>query len=164
MAFCGKCGAQLADNATFCSQCGMPHQAGAPTSNIAPSGHSSAAAGSGLSENAAGALSYALGWITGLIFFLIDKRPYVRFHAAQSLVLFGALFVVRIALGMAFGVGMWGGGMGLGGFGAALMLISLFGLACFVLWIFMMVKAGTGSRFKLPIVGDWAEQLAGKQI
>jgi uncharacterized membrane protein len=162
MAFCGKCGAQLADNASFCAKCGSS-QAGAPGSGGAPAGNP-AAAGSGLSENAAGALSYALGWITGLIFFFIDKRPYVRFHAAQSIVLFGGLFVVRYILGMAFGVGFWGGGFGFGGFGFALMLLFLFGLACFVLWIFMMIKGGSGQRFKVPIAGDLAEQLAGKQI
>ena len=42
----------------------------------------------GLSENVAGLLCYILGWITGLIFLLIDKRPFVRFHAAQSIVVF----------------------------------------------------------------------------
>jgi uncharacterized membrane protein len=43
---------------------------------------------SGLSENLAALLSYVFGWITGLIFLLLDKRPYVRFHAAQSIVVF----------------------------------------------------------------------------
>ena len=41
---------------------------------------------SGLEENVAGLLCYVLGWVTGLIFFLIDKRPFVKFHAAQSIV------------------------------------------------------------------------------
>ena len=62
-----------------------------------------ATASSGLSENAAACLSYALGWITGIIFYLIDRRPYVRFHAAQSIVTFGGLHLIRIVLGMIFG-------------------------------------------------------------
>jgi uncharacterized membrane protein len=68
---------------------------------------------SGLSENVAGLLCYVLGWITGLVFFLIDKRPYVRFHAAQSLVVFGGLHILRIVLAMMFRVSWWfGGGIG----------------------------------------------------
>jgi len=50
-------------------------------------------------------MCYALGWITGIIFFLIDGRPMVRFHAAQSIVTFGGLHILRMVLGMPFGVG-----------------------------------------------------------
>jgi uncharacterized membrane protein len=57
---------------------------------------------SGISENVAGLLCYVLGWVTGLIFYFIDKRPFVRFHAAQSIVVFGGLTVIRIALGVLF--------------------------------------------------------------
>ena len=75
-----------------------------------------AAQNRGISENAAALLSYVLGWLTGLIFLLIDKRPYVRFHAAQSLVLFGGLHILRAALGVAFGLGWWyAGGFGITG-------------------------------------------------
>ena len=49
----------------------------------------------GLDENVAGLLCYVLGWVTGIIFFLIDKRPYVRFHAAQSIVVFGGLHILN---------------------------------------------------------------------
>jgi uncharacterized membrane protein len=41
-----------------------------------------------LPENIAALLSYVLGWITGLVFLLFDRRAYVRFHAAQSIVVF----------------------------------------------------------------------------
>jgi len=57
---------------------------------------------SGLSENVAGLLCYVLGWVTGLIFYFIDKRPFVRFHAAQSIVVFGGLTIIRIVLSMLF--------------------------------------------------------------
>ena len=56
---------------------------------------------SGLPENIAALLSYVLGWITGLVFLLTDKRPYVRFHAAQSIVVFLGLHILRVVLGMA---------------------------------------------------------------
>ncbi len=118
---------------------------------------------SGLSENVAGLLCYVLGWITGLVFFLIDKRPYVRFHAAQSLVVFGGLHILRIVLAMVFGIGWWfGGGMGLTGFSFGWLLFSLIGLVTLILWIVLMVKAYQGERFKVPIAGDFAESFAGK--
>ncbi len=118
---------------------------------------------SGLSENVAGLLCYVLGWITGLVFFLIDKRPYVRFHAAQSLVVFGGLHILRIVLAMVFGIGWWfGGGMGWTGFSFGWLLFSLIGLVTLILWIVLMVKAYQGERFKVPIAGDFAESFAGK--
>src|SRR5438477_8847003 len=59
---------------------------------------------SGLSENLAALLSYVFGWITGLIFLLLDKRPYVRFHAAQSIVVFLGLHILRAVLAAIFGM------------------------------------------------------------
>jgi len=56
----------------------------------------------GMAENVAGLLCYVLGWVTGIIFFLIDKRPYVRFHAAQSIIVFGGLHVLNIVVGIIF--------------------------------------------------------------
>ena len=152
MAFCTKCGANVPEHAAFCQQCGTAQAGGA-----AP-----AAAQSGLSENAAATLSYVLGWITGILFFFIDRRPYVRFHAAQSMVTFGGLHVIRILLGMSFGVGWWFSGMHPGRFFFALPLLALFGLLSFVLWIYCMIKASQGVRFKLPVAGDMAEGLAGR--
>jgi len=117
----------------------------------------------GLSENIAGLLCYVLGWITGLVFFLIDKRPYVRFHAAQSMVVFGGLHILRIVLATAFGMGWWfGGGLGWTGFSFGWLLFSLIGLVTLILWIVLMVKAYQGERFKVPIAGELAESFAGK--
>ncbi|MDE3110782.1 MAG: zinc-ribbon domain-containing protein, partial [Acidobacteriota bacterium] len=69
MPFCTKCGASVADNATFCASCGTPQVVGAS------SAVGSAPAQSQMSENVAGLLCYILGWITGLIFYFVDKRP-----------------------------------------------------------------------------------------
>ena len=96
MPYCSKCGASVSESATSCQKCGQAQPGAAP-----PAQHSS------LSQNTAALLSYVLGWITGLIFFLIDKRPYVRFHAAQSIITFGGIDILRIVLGVVFGVG-WG--------------------------------------------------------
>ncbi len=118
---------------------------------------------SGLKENVAGLLCYVLGWVTGLIFFLIDKRPYVRFHAAQSMVVFGGLHILRIVLAMLFGVSMmFGAGMGWTGFSLGWLLFWVIGMVALILWIVLMVKAYQGQRFKVPFAGDLAESFAGK--
>jgi uncharacterized membrane protein len=150
MPHCTKCGATVADNAGFCPNCGAPQA----TTAGAPAGISSAPAGtSGIAENVAGLLCYLLGWITGLIFFFIDKRPFVRFHAAQSIIVFGGLMIIQIALTMTFLTG----GVALG-FGLRA-VVSILG---FVLWIVLMIKAYQGERYRLPIAADLADQLFGK--
>jgi len=163
MPHCTKCGTEVGATAQFCPTCGQPQPA--MPAGSAPIPH--AAAGSGLTENTAAALSYVLGWITGIIFFVIDKRPYVRFHAAQSMVTFGALHIIRIVLAMIFGVGFLFGGyhhhMGYGGwgtFGVGLGLLRLFSVLTFVLWIVCIVKAASGARFALPLAGPIAENMS----
>ena len=162
MPHCTKCGAEVPATAQFCQSCGQPQPASAGAPNAAPIQSYPAATSSGLSENAAACLSYVLGWITGIIFYLIDRRPYVRFHAAQSIVTFGGLHIIRIVLGLIFGVGFFYGGFGhhVGGFGLGLLLIGLLGLLGFVLWIVCMIKAYQGERFMVPIAGDIAVNLA----
>lgn len=113
-----------------------------------------------MAENVAGLLCYSLGWVTGLIFFLIDKRPFVRFHAAQSMVVFGGLQIIDIVLGRMFVASLYSGGVMTLSTGSG--LLSLLGLLAFVLWILLMIKAYQGERFKLPVVGDFAESFSGK--
>lgn len=113
-----------------------------------------------MDEKVAGLLCYVLGWITGLIFYFIDKRPYVRFHAAQSIVVFGGLQIISILLGMFFGISLLGGG--LAGFSMGYALYTLVNLVGLVLWILLMIKAYQGERFRVPIAADLAEKLFGK--
>lgn len=161
MPHCTKCGTEVAATAQFCPTCGQPQSAMPPVGSPPPP-----VSGGGITENTAAALSYVLGWITGVIFFLIDKRPYVRFHAAQSIVTFGLLHLIRIALAMIFGVGVLFGGHGhwgygtWGGFGIGFALLGAFGFCTFILWLVCIIKAATGSRFVLPISGPIAEKIA----
>ncbi len=156
MAYCTKCCANVPDAAQFCQVCGQPQAGAAVTSSSTPAAQPQ----SGLSENTAALLSYVLGWLTGLIFYLIDRRPYVRYHAAQSIVTFGGLHILRTIIAVAFGIGWWwGGGWGLRA-GAGLFFLWGLSLLGLVLWIFCMIKAYQGERFKLPIAGDIAEGLA----
>ena len=115
----------------------------------------------GMAENVAGLLCYVLGWVTGLIFFLIDKRPFVRFHAAQSIVVFGGLHILNVVVAIVFGAGfMMMGRFGAFGLGAA--LYGLISLVAFVLWIVLMIKAYQGEKFKVPVAAGIAESIAGK--
>jgi uncharacterized membrane protein len=101
-----------------------------------------------LDENVASLLCYVLGWITGLIFFLVEKEnKMVRFHAMQSIVVFGSITVVSIIVGWIPFVGYIIG-----------VLLSILAL---VLWILLMIKAYQGEKYKLPIAGDIAEKQAG---
>jgi len=95
----------------------------------------------GMQPNMEALLSYVLGFITGLIFYLVEKEnKFVRFHAMQSIVVFGALFVAGVII-------------------AFIPIINLlFWLAEFILWIVLMVKAYQGEKFKLPVAGDIAEK------
>jgi uncharacterized membrane protein len=161
MPFCGKCGASVADGVAFCPQCGAPVGAAAPpppqqnwASPVAP-----VATGSGLQENVAGGLCYILGWLTGIIFLLIDRRPFVRFHAAQSIVVFGTLSVLRLI--MAFG--FFGGGH-FGFFSFWALISMLLSLVTLVAWIVLMVVAFQGKLFEVPIAAGIAKNMAGYTI
>ena len=163
MAFCAKCGAQLAEGSGFCSGCGtaVGAQPGAPATGVAaaPAG----TATSGLTNNVAGALCYILGIITGVIFLVIDpykNSRFVRFHAFQSILFWAACFGFWVIwswvlVGMVFSVLGWG-------------LLSLLGtvflvvrLAMLAAWLFLMYKAYNNEEFKLPIIGDIAAKQAG---
>jgi uncharacterized membrane protein len=112
-----------------------------------PPGYQPQPASSGLSENVASGLSYVFGWLTGLIFYLIDKRPEVRFHAMQSIV----FAVVAMLVGwvrLFLGSGLLAG------------LLWLVSVVFFFTWIFLMIQAFQGRHFKLPVIGDFAEQQA----
>ncbi len=113
-----------------------------------------------MDENVAGLLCYAGGWVTGLIFFLIDKRPSVRFHAAQSIVVFGGLNVVYIILANILVTGFRAGGLGFFSFSG--LLFNAMRLAAMVLWIVLMVKAYQEERFQVPIAANLAGSLVTK--
>jgi uncharacterized membrane protein len=150
MAFCKACGSELG-GAAFCPKCGASQSASAVPATAAP-----AASSEGLAENVAGLLCYVLGWLTGIIFLLIDKRPFVKFHAAQSIVVFGALTIIRIGLGIVMGIG------GFVGFGIWALVSMVLGLVGLVLWILLMIKAYQHQLYRVPIAAPIADGIAGK--
>jgi uncharacterized membrane protein len=115
------------------------------------------------SENATGLLCYLLGWVTGIIFLVIDKRPYVRFHAVQSIVVFGGLSVLGILVRTITGAGFNGYGEmagNLGSFFLGWVLYGLIGLVALVFWLLLVVKAYNGERFQLPVAASIAQRVA----
>lgn len=121
-----------------------------------PYGYPPQPAASGLQENVAGLLCYLLGWLTGIIFLLIDKRPFVRFHAAQSIVVFGSLFVLRIILTF-----FWIGSYQYGFFGIHFLISLALGFLTLVAWVVLMIFAYQGKRYEVPIAAGIAKSLAG---
>jgi len=102
---------------------------------------------SGLQSNIAGALAYFLGPITGILFLLIEKdNKFVRFHAMQSALTFGGIFVLNIVLGFIPVLGWMAG--------------TLLSMVSLVLWLFLMYKAFNNEEYELPVIGD----LARKQV
>jgi uncharacterized membrane protein len=105
----------------------------------------------GLPENIAGLLCYLLGWISGLVFYLIETQSdFVKFHATQSTIVFGALTLAGIALGSVPFLGV--------------LLAPLLSLLALVLWIILMIRAFQHVRYKLPWAGDLAEKYARKNL
>jgi len=112
----------------------------------------------GMQANVAAMVSYILGWLTGLVFVLTEKdNKFVRFHAMQSIIVFGAFTALSIALSIVFQMFAM---LGLNFVFLVLTLASsLISLASLVLWIILMVKAYQGEYFKLPVAGDLAERM-----
>jgi len=101
----------------------------------------------GMQPNVAALLSYLLGFITGIVFYIIEKEnKFVRFHAMQSIITFGALFVLQMVVAFIPIIG-W-------------TLMPIVSIASLILWILLMIKAYQGETFKLPIAGDIAEKQA----
>jgi len=95
----------------------------------------------GLDENVAGFFCYLFGFITGIVFLVVEKESrFVKFHARQSTITFLSLFVISFAFGWIPVIGI---------------LILIFSL---ILWLILMVKALRGEKYMLPIVGKLAEE------
>ena len=102
----------------------------------------------GLSETTAGILCYVLGWITGIIFLILEpNNKYVRFHAFQSIITFGTITVILIIFGWIPIIGI--------------IVNAIVGVAAFILWLFLIIQASQNKKYKLPYAGEYAEKLAG---
>ena len=103
--------------------------------------------GTGLKKETAGALSYVLGPVTGVIFLIIEKDPFVRFHAMQSIVVFVGLFALGWIMGLTVILAI---------------LVPLVGIVSFVLWLLLIYKAWQGEEWEVPFLGKFARQFVKK--
>lgn len=148
MAFCPTCGTQIADGAT-CPKCAGSAGRGASASAVTP-------AAGGLTDNVAGALAYVT-IIPAIVFLVLEpynKNRFIRFHAFQCLFFAVAWTVLWIGLAFISHIPFLGW--------ATVLLWPLFSLAGFVIWLILVLKAYQGQMFKLPVIGDMAEQQAGR--
>lgn len=179
MPFCGKCGTAVDPGMSFCGQCGAP--LASATAGAQPTGGGSAgyqaptgppAAGAPaptvpppvstpLASNVAGLLTYVLGFITGIVFLVIEPYKndrFVRFHAFQSILFsgvaigFSIVWMILESLMLSVAYGLW----------YVLFLIWVaVRLGFFVIWLFLLYKAYNNERFMLPIIGPIAAKQAG---
>ncbi len=106
----------------------------------------------GLEENIAGVLCYVLGWITGIVFLVLEKEnKFVRFHAMQSIATFLPLMVIAWIINLIF---MWIPFI-------SWAISTLIWILVLILWLILMFKAYQGEMYKLPIVGNFAEKQIG---
>jgi len=147
---CPHCAAQMPETAGFCPGCGRSTQAATRV-------HGTVGV---LPETLAGALAY-LTFIPAIVFLILDpykKNRFVRFHSVQCLLLCGAAIVFAIALKLAsvvlFIIPVLGPLL-------VLLVSTVVALAVVVIWLVLVVKAFQGEMFKLPLLGDFAEQYAG---
>ncbi len=138
---CCRCGENTFSISFICSRCGTPlHSAcsngGGKTST-------------GLNPNTAALFCYLLFWLSGFVLYFMESNKFVKFHAMQSILAFGAIHLALVMIGLLRALVEWN----LLGLLSTLLLIG-----SLVLWIFMMLKASEGESYKLPIVSDIVEK------
>ena len=172
MAFCSNCGAALTQATGFCGSCGKPvgasnhpvavaqlASAGVQTA-VQPAVGNAQPVSSGLTSNVAAALAYVLGFITGIVFLVLEPYKhdrFVRFHAMQSILYSAAGLVFRIAWSILVNILMsftvWTG--------VVLVPIGLvISLGLFVFWLYLMYQAYNNREYRIPFIGA----IAAKQV
>lgn len=174
MSFCQTCGTSLPDGSPTCTACGasqavsagtapgpMPGAVPGPIPGTMPA-QPMAATGTGLTPNAAGALAYLAGAITGILFLVIEPFKadrFVRFHAFQS-IFFNLAWIAFWILWMIAGIMLGAISHGLF-FIIQLPINLLLFVGGFCLWAYLMYSAYQGKTFQLPVIGGLAASQAG---
>lgn len=101
----------------------------------------------GLPKNTAAALSYVLGPLSGVVFLLLEKDPFIRFHAAQSIVVIGGLSVLMMVLPFTI---------------ILLPVTPLISIGLFILWLMLIYRSWQGEEWEVPYLGKYARMLVKK--
>ena len=110
-----------------------------------PASNPSSGSSDGLDPKVGGLLAYLFGFVSGIKLYLISKDPYIRFHALQSTIFFIAIWIAILVLTFIPVINL---------------ITPILYLLEIVMWIVLMVKAYQGEKFKLPVIGDMAEERA----
>lgn len=164
MSFCKSCGKELSNGNAFCPACGASaHSAETSVGAAAAAMPADAAANTQpMATNVAGALAYLAGFITGIIFLVVDpykNNSVIRFHAYQSIVFnvawfgFWIVWMIISAILTPLTAGIFGL--------IAIPLILILALLGFGLWLFLMYQAYQQKLFRLPFIGKLAAEQAG---
>ena len=157
MTFCANCGTAMTPDAAFCGNCGKATGA----ANQGAEGASAATAERlNLPANVVGALAYALGFITGILFLVLEPYKndrFIRFHAMQSILFSAAVVAFSIAWTILWGI--------LFDISDSLALIVsplrlLVSLGIFAFWLFLMYQAYSRREYRIPYIGN----IAAKQV
>jgi uncharacterized membrane protein len=146
MAFCSSCGAQIPAGASVCPACSR---------GTAPAPATVQTSVGGLTDNVAGALAYVT-IIPAIVFLVLEpynKNRFIRFHSFQCIFFHVAWIALWIVLSIIAHIPFLGW--------LTILIWPLIGLAGFVIWIVLVLKAYQGQMWKLPFVGDMAEKQAG---
>lgn len=103
--------------------------------------------GTGLGKNTAAALSYVLGPISGVVFLVLEKDKYVRFHAMQSIVFSVFAFALNMVLGFTIILAL---------------VLPILWVVEFILWLVLIYKAWQGEEWEVPVLGKFTRQFLGK--
>jgi uncharacterized membrane protein len=170
MAFCANCGSAVTDGAAFCAGCGKAVGTSPQPVAIAQSGGAAVAvqpvaaqpAATGLTSNVAAALAYILGFITGIVFLVLEPYKhdrFVRFHAMQSILYSAAGIVFRIGWSILVSAVVEVSGWA----GLVLVPVGLvISLSLFGFWIFLMYQAYSNREFRIPMIGAIAAKQVGR--
>ena len=111
----------------------------------------------GLETRVAASLAYLGWWVTGLLFWLVERRdPIVRFHAAQALAAFGAVAVVLVSLALLALASLTFFPQAFDALVIAAQVVALLGV---VLWAVSMWRVATGRTWRIPLAAAWAERI-----
>ena len=139
MPHCTKCGAMVPEAVAYCPNCGQAQATAAAAATEAKAG--------GLQSNVAAALAYL--WFTAILWLILEpynKDPFIRFHSFQAIAFGLVAFVVSVVLGMIPFLG-W-------------VIGALWSILVLILWLLCIFKAFNRERFKVPVIGDFADKQA----
>ncbi len=111
----------------------------------------------GIDERLASVLCYSAWWITGVVFLVLERQHHgIRFHAAQSLVLFGAISLLLVGLGAFSALALMVSSQA---YQAARALADGTWIGAAVLWLVLVVRAWRGETWRVPLVATLADRI-----